>query len=486
MEEPEFREPEEEGPAPPPLRQFLELIRTCLPEDPWQLVFAVGVLLVFVSPRTPVLSANLLPGDSLRESLVALRFWISLIAVWAGLVLCAGARLAFYPSKSTRRLAVWGVTFAGLLIPTATAAMYLRLTPDVGGSLFLGGDSSGVQARWLLTNFWELPPVFHLSLAGTILLLLFAIRYALRETSLPLQLRPGALREDADAAEWSRLRNAVFFLAGPSQLAMLLTGALFLMMLRESLGTGIWNDGLNLLALFEIAAVCVVGVAVLLGESLRRPLRGLLRRFSLSSCLIAVAIAVPVASFYAMGSYVYDSIEWSKHQLGRFDRPSPMDYMGTHVLPVWVMAGLMFAVIGEEIVFRGWLLPALGRRYGWVRGIGFSGLLWATLHFFSDAYFGLRLDGILLHLAGRILLCVAMGAVLSWLVLRWGSLWPAVVAHFVYNILVVGGLVRMPPWPVLTIGAAWAIAAVILFHYWPLEEGMGSEPVGAPEAEAAI
>ena len=160
--------------------------------------------------------------------------------------------------------------------------------------------------------------------------------------------------------------------------------------------------------------------------------------------------------------------------------------MGIQILPLWVLAGLMFAALAEEIIFRGWLLPALGRRYGWARGIGFSGLLWAILHFFSDRYSGLGLDGILLRLVARILFCVAMGAVLSWLVLRWGSLWPAVLAHYVYNVLVIGGLLRLPPLPGLTFGVMWAIVAVILFRYWPLEEGIGAEPAGAPEAEAAI
>ena len=181
--------------------------------------------------------------------------------------------------------------------------------------MLTGGDSFGVQARWLVANFWELPPVFHLSLAGTVLLLLFAVRYALRETSLPLQLRPGALKEDADGAEWGRLRNAVFFVAGPLHLVMLATGTIVWTALNGSAAVGAGAMGLIWLLDFGRAAVGVVVVGALLGKNLRRPLKGLLRKHSLKPCLIAVAIAVPVASFYAAGSYVYDSIEWSKHQI---------------------------------------------------------------------------------------------------------------------------------------------------------------------------
>jgi len=131
VEGPGFREPEEEDPAPSPVREFLELIRMCLPEDGWQLLFAAGLLLVFVSPRAPVLSENLLPEASVREYLRVLQFLIALIALWASLLLCAGAWLAFYPSKSTNRRAVWGVAFAGIVIPTGIVALYLHLTPDV-------------------------------------------------------------------------------------------------------------------------------------------------------------------------------------------------------------------------------------------------------------------------------------------------------------------------------------------------------------------
>jgi hypothetical protein len=60
---------------------------------------------------------------------------------------------------------------------------------------------------------------------------------------------------------------------------------------------------------------------------------------------------------------------------------------------------------------------------------------WAAIHFRSDTYSGLSFGGVLVHLANRIFLCLALNYVFAWLTLRQGSIIPAAIAHTVWNIL---------------------------------------------------
>jgi membrane protease YdiL (CAAX protease family) len=110
--------------------------------------------------------------------------------------------------------------------------------------------------------------------------------------------------------------------------------------------------------------------------------------------------------------------------------------------------------LGEELVMRGVLLPALVPPLGKVGAVLASALVFATIHF--DPY--------------RFLFTLAIGLVLGALRLRSGSLWPPIVAHATLNALtfVVAPLVDDPaqttytPQPVLGVaclffGTAFAL-----------------------------
>lgn len=124
------------------------------------------------------------------------------------------------------------------------------------------------------------------------------------------------------------------------------------------------------------------------------------------------------------------------------------------------------ATFGEEVGWRGWLLPAL-RPLGTWPALLLSGAIWGFWHspvILLGYNFG-RTDitGVLFMIGG----CVAWGIVLGWLRLRSASLWPAVIAHGALN--AAGGAVILfaATQPDLALAgplgvATWIVLAVVI------------------------
>lgn len=88
---------------------------------------------------------------------------------------------------------------------------------------------------------------------------------------------------------------------------------------------------------------------------------------------------------------------------------------------------------GEEIGWRGYMLPRLVRLAGIPTAVVVSGVVWGLWHapiiLLGYNYARPGIDGLLLMVVG----CTCVGAWLSWLRVRGGSVWPAIFAHGALN-----------------------------------------------------
>ncbi|WP_067198031.1 CPBP family intramembrane glutamic endopeptidase [Microbacterium sp. XT11] len=157
-------------------------------------------------------------------------------------------------------------------------------------------------------------------------------------------------------------------------------------------------------------------------------------------------------------------------------------------LPIAALVNSLFA-FGEELGWRGWLVPALRPLGTWLALIA-SGVIWGVWHspvILLGYNFG-RTDitGVLFMVGG----CVAWGVLLGWLRLRSASVWPAVIAHGALNAS--GGLVLLAAAsaPDLALAgplgvAAWIVLAVVIAMLAVTGQFRPQPELAAPRTPAA-
>ena len=161
---------------------------------------------------------------------------------------------------------------------------------------------------------------------------------------------------------------------------------------------------------------------------------------------------------------------------------------GAAVVALVVVAGATLQVLtnaalalGEELGWRGYLVPALVPRFG-VRGAGLiSGAVWAAWHY-PLFFLGPHARGgppLAYELGCFTVMVLGAGVILAWLRTRSASVWPAVIFHASHNAFTstcdsLTGDTGSTRWWTSETGAALAIAALAVAIYVAVAISRGS------------
>lgn len=152
-----------------------------------------------------------------------------------------------------------------------------------------------------------------------------------------------------------------------------------------------------------------------------------------------VLVALPIGALF--GVYPADFVNFSAfqqtldEQTGGAELPLPLGVLVAIQLLTIPAAALinLFPALGEELGWRGWLLPKL-IPLGTLPALLISGAIWGLWHapLILLGYNYPSTPG-WLAMTAMVIMCILVGAVFSWLRLRSGSVWPAALAHAAFN-----------------------------------------------------
>ena len=152
----------------------------------------------------------------------------------------------------------------------------------------------------------------------------------------------------------------------------------------------------------------------------------------------------------------------------------------------------LLSATGEEIGWRGFLVPSLARRMSFGRAAVVSGVIWAAWHspliVLADYNAGKPTWYSLFWFA---VMVTALSVPFAWLRLRSGSLWPAAVLHATHNLFVQAFFDRVTVdtgptlWLTTEFGAALALAVVLTALVFWRARLVAEAPVPNPLPEHA-
>lgn len=155
---------------------------------------------------------------------------------------------------------------------------------------------------------------------------------------------------------------------------------------------------------------------------------------------------------------------------------TPWLVVAVQALQALALAPILNALftLGEEFGWRGYLLPKL-MPLGPRRAVLLSGLIWGVWHWPVIAMghnYGLDYPGHpWLGMVMMVVFCVGSGAILGWLTIKEGSIWPAVIGHAAINGIAAIGLLAVRGTPSTLLGPTsvglvggtffWLLAALL-------------------------
>ncbi|MGI8392596.1 lysostaphin resistance A-like protein [Leucobacter sp. W1038] len=302
------------------------------------------------------------------------------------------------------------------------------------------------------------------------------------------------VRVRADRLERVPWRAVAAFVVIAVVLAWLVASPIWLMGGTASPELGLWIQLLGIPMMFTPAVATLVVVFTMKvpkGERLRFlgmwPLRPAKRMIWFTVAALLVPPMIVAAGLFlsaALGFTTLDLVSFSGFaamldaQLAALDpalreQAGELPPLGLLValqllsIPLGGLINALFA-FGEEVGWRGWLLPALLPLGTWP-ALLISGVIWGVWHSplillgYNFGYTDWR--GVALMTGG----CVAWGVLFGWARLRSGSVWPAVIGHGALNaaaglgLLLVAVGTELPMWLVGPLGVVvWAVIAVIV------------------------
>lgn len=284
------------------------------------------------------------------------------------------------------------------------------------------------------------------------------------QTTLPATERQGMVEKQQGA-----IRRLVSFLAILAGLS-----AIFDVLLIAS-GTIQGTSSLFTLALMWSPAVAALATARLFHDGWRsigwRP--GRVR-------YLAIAYLLPIV--YAAGAY---GLAWLTGG-GSFTGAWPA------YLPIFLVVGTLSGVLsalGEEIGWRGYLVPQLASTHSFTTTALLSGLIWAVWHYpvllFTDYGTG---SPRWYSLACFTVAVVGLSFAFTWLRLRSGSIWPPVLLHASHNLFLLHVFTPLMAEHRTTYlltgesGLFFALAAVLVGGtFWALRSRLAASSPAHPE-----
>lgn len=170
---------------------------------------------------------------------------------------------------------------------------------------------------------------------------------------------------------------------------------------------------------------------------------------------------------------------------------SPYVCLGVYVLIVATIGMISSCVsaLGEEIGWRGLLVPELAKHFSFTRVALVSGLIWAVWHYPVLLFAGYNNSGapVWYSLACFTVMVIGISFAFAWLRLKSGSMWPAVILHASHNLFIqalftpLTGTTKLTPYVVDEFGMGLALAAMLVAYlFWRKRgeiEGLSSSAV---------
>jgi len=243
-----------------------------------------------------------------------------------------------------------------------------------------------------------------------------------------------------------------------------------------SAGTVTASGGLYAIGLMWCPGIAAMATTLVF----QRNLKGLGWRLGNVRYLV-LAYALPLA--YAAVAYV---VVWILG-LGAFSADGlPAGQSLLSFLASNATVGLVLSVLpamGEEIGWRGFLVPELARITSFTKTALLSGAIWAVWHMplilFADYHSG---TPVWVALACFTVMAVGISFAFAWLRLRSGSFWPAALMHASHNLFIQKVFDPLTQDTGITayitgeFGTALAIAAIMVaytfWRLWPAEENL--------------